>query len=128
VFHRYPAIVLFALCAGAPVMAQLMPQFNCMVTLESPTTVRAEGVTEQLNDLVITCTGGQPTPSGLPVPTSNFQLLLNGNVSNPNITNRLDASPYVDAFLMIDEPHSVANPNVPLLACTDTCTILGSHP
>ena len=125
-FHRYPAIVLFALCAGAPVMAQLMPQFNCMVTLESPTTVRAEGVTEQLNDLVITCTGGQPTPSGLPVPTSNFQLLLNGNVSNPNITNRLDASPYVDAFLMIDEPHSVANPNVPLLACTDTCTILGT--
>jgi len=124
VFHRKSIFVWLAVCWPGPVMAQLITPFSCTTTLEAPTTVRAEGVAEQLNDLVITCTGGTPTPSGVAVPMANFQIFLNGNV---RISNRLDANGYsLDALLIIDEPHSVTNPSVPLLACTGRCTIYGT--
>src|SRR5271168_3162959 len=104
----------FALCLSAPLQAQLTPIFNCTPSTVTPTGVRAEGVTEPLNDIVFTCTGGTPTVSGIPVGTVNFQLFLDNKVS---VSNRVDASGFVDAFLIIDEPHSAANPTRPLLAC-----------
>ena len=114
---------LLVLCLSAPLPAQLLPQFNCVLSTVTPTNVRAEGVTEPLNDIVLTCTGGTPTANGVPVATVNFQLFLNTNVS---ISNRLDASGFVDAFMIVDEPHSVTNPTRPLLACTGDCSINGS--
>jgi hypothetical protein len=57
--------------------------------------VRAEGYTELVGDLVLTCTGGNP---GAPF-FANFQLFL-----NTNITSRLITSSQSEALLMIDEP------------------------
>ena len=80
-----------------------------------PPTVRAEGESELLGDLVLTCTGGTPTSTGATVPTATFQINLNTSVTNTHY-----AAGFSDVLLLIDEPHSVTNPNVPLLACGAT--------
>jgi len=59
-----------------------------------PPTVRAEGFTELVGDIVLNCTGGNPAVAQ----TANFQLFL-----NTNITSRLIGG-LSEALLMIDEP------------------------
>jgi uncharacterized repeat protein (TIGR01451 family) len=76
--------------------------------------VRGEGQAELLGDLVLTCTGGTPTAGGALVPTTTFQITLNTGVAD------------TQALLIVDEPHSPGNPNVPLLACSAAeCSIIG---
>ena len=41
-----------------------------------------------IGDIVLTCTGGIPTPAGGAVPTVNFTILLNTNVTS-RLTNGL---------------------------------------
>ena len=101
--------------------------------------VRAAGKTELVGDLVFNCTGGTPTPAGSPVPLYTLKLQAQStdqtNVSTVNITSRqLAPDGSSEAILLIDEPHSASNPNIPLLACGDStapaaagiCTIIGS--
>jgi hypothetical protein len=40
-----------------------------------PAQVRAEGVTERMGDIVITCTGGTPTSSGEPIPYMSIRVI-----------------------------------------------------
>jgi hypothetical protein len=62
--------------------------------------VRYEGITELVGDLLLQCTGGQPTPVGQPIPAQNVTLTLNTNVTSP-----LLGSGYIDALLLIDDPY-----------------------
>ncbi len=67
-----------------------------------PTVLRGEGLTELVSDIVITGTGGIPTPAGTPVPLVNITVTL-----NTGVTSRLFAvTPplLLDAVLLIDEP------------------------
>ena len=46
---------------------------TCTVTSVAPY-VRSQGFTEQVGDVIVTCTGGSPTLAGEQVPVVNFAL------------------------------------------------------
>jgi hypothetical protein len=76
------------------------PAFVCNANAGVPPLVRSEGITELVGDLILNCTGGNPTVAGGPVPLSNVQIFL-----NTNVTSRIvGASGLSEATLMIDEP------------------------
>src|SRR5262245_17643988 len=78
--------------------AQVTPPITFNTT-GRPLTVRAEGLTEQVGDVVMSCTGGTPTPAGQSVPQVNISVTL-----STNITSRLLADPITEALLFIDDP------------------------
>jgi hypothetical protein len=82
--------------------------FQCVANAAVPPTIRAEGLTELIGDIVLNCSGGVPTATGT-IPTANVTVFL------PNaITSRITQAgspPLVDALLLIDEP-SQANQKV----------------
>jgi hypothetical protein len=84
----------------------LVPSIPLQFTLSAaaPTLLRGEGLTELVADILLTGTGGTPTPAGVPVPLVNITVML-----NTNATSRLfSVTPpaLLDAVLMIDEPSS----------------------
>src|SRR4051794_16738987 len=80
--------------------------FTCRANSGVAPTVRAEGLTELLGDLVLTCTGGNPASPFL----VNFQIFL-----NTNVTSRLYSDGTYDALLLVDEPGTpyLGGPTVP---------------
>jgi len=89
------AVVALLLVLGSSAYAQ-----TCVGNLGGPATVRGEGVTELMGDIVIQCTGGTPTAVGAPVPQFNISILL-----SVNVTSRLfGVANLSEALLTIDEP------------------------
>ncbi|MDQ6665931.1 MAG: hypothetical protein M3Z23_16240 [Acidobacteriota bacterium] len=82
-------LLIAAVSAGAQ-------QFSCSANVPYVPLIRAEGSTEHLGDVVLTCSGGARTPAGQPVPTVDFQLLLNTNVTSNQ------------ALLLVNDPASGA--------------------
>src|SRR5947209_1281309 len=76
---------------------------TCGATVAVPAQLRTEGLTEQIGDIIISCTGGTlTTPLGGQVPTANITVSLQANV-----TSRILGSGNVsEALLFIDEPGS----------------------
>ena len=105
--------LLFCATAG---WGQTVSSFACIVTAPSPM-VRIEGVTERPGDVLITCSGGIPTATGVPVPQANIQLFYNADV-----TARSLATGFSEALLLVDEPGLPANP-VRLVCDTPTTGI-----
>jgi hypothetical protein len=94
-------------------VAAAQAQFTCSARPISPTSVRLEGYTELLGDVTFTCTGGTPAGTGVAIGNAEIRVTL-----NIPVTNRKNAADsYVDALLLVDEPHSVSNPNTPLTLC-----------
>jgi hypothetical protein len=117
------AFAVVALLFAIPASAQ--PALQCTANAGVPPTVRAEGLTELVGDIVLNCTGGTPTPAGVAIAPANVTVFL-----NVNVTSRLVADPMTEALLLIDEPHSTTNPTVPLIPCAagtvGTCSVLGT--
>lgn len=82
---------------------QSVPGLQCVANAGVPPTVRSEGLTELVADVVINCTGGTPTPAGATVPTANISAFLNIPLTNRPL---FPGSPITDALLLIDEPQS----------------------
>jgi uncharacterized protein (TIGR03437 family) len=80
-------------------------------------------MTELVGDIVLTCTGGTPTPLGQVVPTANITVQLNTAVTSRQFSNGTS-----EALLLIDEPGSATNPNTPQIPCLTLggCPILGT--
>jgi len=78
---------------------------TCTATVSVPPQLRAEGMTELIGDIVLSCTGGASLVPGASVPTANITVSL-----GTNVTSRLLGSGSVtnasEALLMIDEPGS----------------------
>jgi hypothetical protein len=79
----------------------------------TPVLARSEGFTEQVGDIVLSCTGGTPVAAGASIPTSNFRVGLNTNITsriNPlgGSTTANAEGPPSEALLLIDEPGSGA--------------------
>ncbi len=100
---------LLAFAAGALVLAtapavsaQTQAAFACTASAANPPLVRAEGVTEEVGDVVLTCTGGNPTPVGTPIPESNVSVTLNTSITDRiyNTTNGLS-----EAMLVVDDAY-----------------------
>jgi hypothetical protein len=62
---------------------------------------RAEGITERVSDILLTCSGGTPMPAGQTIPRTTFQVTLSTNTSW-SAARRGKVS---EATLTIDEPH-----------------------
>jgi hypothetical protein len=79
--------------------AQVTPAFTCVAQAGVPPVARYEGLAEEVGQVVISCTGGKVLTPGQTIPTANFQIFL-----NTNVTSRLLKSPWTEALLMVDEP------------------------
>jgi hypothetical protein len=122
---------LFLALAGVTVLTSGTTAFAQVVTQPSPTEiacnasaiatlVRVQGKTEQIGDIILTCTGGTPTATGLQVPTANFSIQT--SQSGPGVTSKelgvnLPAVnggyPYVESVLAINDPIPAAGASSP---------------
>jgi len=97
----------------------------CTANAAVPPTLRGEGLTELVGDIVLTCQGGTPVPAGSAIPAANIQVFL-----NTQVTSRLLSSSLSEAILTIDEPQSPPNVAVSqvVLCTTPTtgCTSIGT--
>lgn len=86
------------------VSAQTNP-LSCTANAGVPPLARAEGVAEEVGQVIIDCRGGTSTANGVTIPTINVQIFLNTNVTSRLITST-DGTIENDseAVLMIDEP------------------------
>ena len=76
---------------------------TCTATVAVPPALRAEGMTETIGDIVITCAGGTATADGAAIPTANFTVSLGTNVTSRLLGNN-GATNSSEAVLLIDEP------------------------
>jgi hypothetical protein len=115
------ALAVVALLLGfVPAASAQAPAFTCVANAGTPPTVRSEGLTELVGDLVLSCTGGTPTQAGQFVPQVNIQLFLNTNITSRLVGGEATAfggTVFNEALLIIDEPNSANNPTRPLLNC-----------
>lgn len=81
--------------------AQFQNPLACTANAGSPPIARAEGVAEEVGQVVIICTGGTPTAINAPIPTVNVQVFLNTNVTSRILNTTTNGS---EALLLIDEP------------------------
>jgi hypothetical protein len=114
-------LALFAGLASAQVYSSTAGaggSFTCQANVAVPTFMRAEGMTELIGDIVLTCTGGGSQPvipaiggTQVALPTANVTVsfgqtvtsrLMSVAVSNPNLAQ----SNTSEALLLIDEPGS----------------------
>src|SRR5882672_212781 len=56
--------------------------FACSASVPATPTLRAEGLTELVGDIVLKCTGGSPTPSGQTIPAASLMIVLNTAVTS----------------------------------------------
>ena len=83
------------------------PPLSCTANAALPRLVRDLGVAELAGDVVISCTGGTPTPAGVNVPQVNIDVLAETSGGAPlNVTSRVLASSltWTEAMLFVDEP------------------------
>jgi hypothetical protein len=92
--------------------------FNTLVAA----TVRGAGMAEALADVVLTATGGTPTPPNTPVPLFNIQVFLNTNLTSPTLTGGPAGAPLADVVLLIDDPSRL---NTTHLGATTTPPVVG---
>jgi hypothetical protein len=84
----YPALAVFALAIPAAAQTTAGQPLQCFANAGVPPVVRAEGYTELVGDLVITCSGGNPAAPFL----ANFQLFLNTNITSRLVATGPDTS------------------------------------
>jgi hypothetical protein len=76
---------------------------QCSVSVAVPPALRAEGMTELIGDIVLTCSGGSALAVGSSIPTANITVSLGTNVTSRILGNN-GASNASEALLLIDEP------------------------
>ena len=90
-------LVVFSGLASAQISGGGGTQLICSVNTSATPTLRSEGITEEVGDIVITCTGGTPLAPGASIPLVNITVSLTSQV-----TSRLVASGGVsEALLML---------------------------
>lgn len=110
-FKFIPAAALLTAGFCLPASAQVV----CNVNSALPALARAEGNTEPLGDMVLTCTGGTPTPAGDPVPQVNITVFINTNLTS-KITASSGPTNFDEALLLIDEPNRLVSPTIAVIA------------
>jgi len=94
------AVVALLSSLAVPVSAQTTAAVTCVATAGVPPVVRAEGVADLVGDVVLNCSGGDPTLGNQPV---NIQVFMNAFV-----TSRLQSNGLSDALILINEPSGAA--------------------
>jgi len=128
-------LALFAGLASAQTGGGGGSTLTCNANTSNTPTLRQEGITEQVGDIVITCTGGNITDG-----TAGSQVNITVAFSQSQITSRLENLANVsDALLLVDEPTTAGGlgpvagfgSNAAFNACatptTGGCTATGWH-
>jgi hypothetical protein len=97
-------MVVLVLSAGFA-SAQFLNTLQCVANAGVPPPVRAEGLAEEVGQVVITCTGGAPTPVGQAIPTVNVAIYLSANTT---LSSRLISGNASEAMLLVDEPNALS--------------------
>jgi hypothetical protein len=111
-------LALFAGLASAQINGGggtgLNTPFTCGTQNVSVTpTLRSEGFTEEVGDIVLTCQGGASLVPGAVIPTANITVFLNNQVTSRILNgNGSSSSNASEALLLIDEPGSGLVPPV----------------
>jgi hypothetical protein len=93
-----PVLAVIALFAAMP--ASATDAFTCQGTAGAPPLIRAEGLAEYVGDLLLTCSGGDPTaPLAVNIRVLIGQTTITSNILSGNVT---------EAVLAIDEPQDPA--------------------
>jgi len=139
-FRRlFTALALVALFVG---LASAQGGLNggstmaCSTTTTVTPTVRSEGFTELVGDVVLNCTGGSPLGFNAQIPQANITVFLNTQVTS-RIMN-VSSSNASEALLLIDEPGSATvqgygaslaqNPcSTPLSGCVEYVGNIGGN-
>jgi len=102
-FLTVVALALFASVAMAQVVA-FEPPLSCTAQAAGTPSIRDNGVTEMVGDVLIICTGGRPRPLDEYLPQVNIQIFTSPVI---NITSRITGTSggnWSEALLFIDEP------------------------
>lgn len=111
-FRRFIlAFAVVALLVGLVPMASAQVGVQCIANAAVPPTLRSEGLTELVGDIVLNCNGGTPTTAGQTIPQANITIFL-----NTQVTSRLLNSPQSEAVLTVDEPTALQT------SAAQTCT------
>jgi hypothetical protein len=97
--NRAPIFLLLVSFGAAD--SQTTTGLYCSASAPAFPYVNAEGIAEQTGDILITCSGGYPTPAGVAVPAVTITVAL-----NTQVTSRTPDGVITDALLLIDEPGS----------------------
>jgi len=98
-------LALFVGLASAQTTGGAGGPLTCTASVAVPPQLRAEGMTEVIGDIVITCTGGSLPPGGVGsvIPTANVTVSLGTQVTSRLLGNN-GATNSSEALLLIDEP------------------------
>jgi hypothetical protein len=100
-FRKALLVLAVLVFAAGIVSAQAVNPLQCVANAGVPPIARAEGVAEEVGQVIISCTGGTPTALGAPIPTVNVQIFLNTFVTSRLLDSTTLRS---EAMLLIDEP------------------------
>jgi hypothetical protein len=94
-----------------------------VVTGQAPS-VRAEGFTELIGDIVLTCSGGTPVPTGSQIPAADIATITVNLGSIPVTSRILNSTTFgSEATLLLDEPGSgLAGAPTDQVACSPFTT------
>jgi hypothetical protein len=118
-FHLSKSCLLPAAMLLAGFVVPAGAQITCSASA-LPKLARTAGKTEPVADIVLTCTGGTPTPAGALVPQINLTVFLNTNVTSLVTEHSATGPDFSEALLLVDEPNLGAPngaPATPLLNC-----------
>src|SRR6202035_393706 len=129
------AVVLLGSAAlatlGAAPLAGAQPgppaPFTCNASASSPS-LPAESETVLVSDIVLTCTGGNPTPTKQIVPQANITIALNTTTTSRLIAAPVSGLTLTEATLLVDDPAPAAQS--PCVATTQglpyVCQVTGT--
>jgi hypothetical protein len=99
------ALAVVLMCAGlasAQTGGGGTVTFTCAVNTTNTPTLRSEGITEQIGDIVIICSGGPALTPGTLAPAVNITVSLTSQVTS----RLLNTTAVSEALLLVDEPNS----------------------
>lgn len=110
------AFLLLALVVALTSIASAQFQLNplqCTANAGIPPIARFEGLADEVGQVVITCSGGTPTPIGQVIPTVNVTIFMTAPVTSrlypaPSTSSSALSNGYFpsEAIIMVDEPGS----------------------
>jgi len=96
-------LVAFAVFASVAFAQPTSLGTTCVTTAVNPT-LRLEGITELIGDVVLQCTGGTPTTPGQEIPRVNIVLNAPRTITSKLLASTSTYGDYTEALLLVDEP------------------------
>src|SRR5689334_5744550 len=76
---------------------------TCSLSIPTTPTVRAEGSTERVGDIVLTCSGGSAPSTGSAIPQIDITVFLNTAITSRVVGSGAQGN-FSEAMLLVDEP------------------------